>query len=146
MTDCYHKLKRQARQDGVAWADVQALASELRQHDRDARERANEIRRESWERMVPRTCWPFWRHGWRVRYPKAFEGGDWRNIRGFDVLAAGMALAYPELGNGDACENLYNELLKPYRRAKAPERLYREAIELLASGATSQPEAEPIPF
>lgn len=113
-------------------ATIHQVATHLRQCHRETCQHANAIRREAWERMTCVGCWPFWRHGFYVRWPKAFSTGDRTNIRGFDVLAAGMAEQFPELNrDGDPAAALFELLQSPYRRMPSHEELIVEAQRFL---------------
>lgn len=94
------------------------------------------MRRDAWEGQTPKGCHGFWRHGWQVRYPRAFGEGDRTNIPGFDDLAQAIACEYPELNReDDPAEALFEFLSQPHNCLPSAEETWDEAIESWAENA-----------
>ena len=128
--------RAECRRRKLQWRDVQEAAADLRERAIEAGQLENEIRRLAWCRQTTAGCHAFWRIGWRKRYRRQFDQGDWRGIKGFDVTADGMARDYPHLfADGDCCETLFNLLAKPYWRQQHVYQFYAEAIEFVAAAA-----------
>lgn len=126
-------LKREARSLGISWASVQAVAREMRQSKIEAMEPEREIRREAWERFTNETCWGWWGSGFPHRFKRAFSDGDRTLIRGFDVLADGLAYKFPQLrGANDPAEALFEMLQRPCPRLPSMESCYVEALRYLS--------------
>jgi hypothetical protein len=123
------EAKQWAKKRRVAFSRLEATYRDLRVVHRLEREREWEIRRTAWEMQRPPGCHPFWRHGFQVRYKRAFTEGDRCDIPGFDETAADMALRFPELNrDGDPAETLFEFLSQPHNRLPTTEETWNQVI------------------
>lgn len=74
----------------------QALAM-LREQSREHRQREWLLRQAVWSFYAwTDRCLPFWRHGMKRRFPRAFASGDRTLIPRFDEVAQALAQEFPE--------------------------------------------------
>lgn len=128
------KLRREVNARGLDWAAVQAAYSELKQTERDQRERPNEVRQAAWCMAVGSTpaSWPFWRHGFEARWGrKLARGSDYSCVPGYDEIAQQIAGEFPEYDTDDGTERLFDFLFSPYDRMPDRETIYRKAMDLV---------------
>jgi hypothetical protein len=128
-------LKREARELGLRWADVEAAYRQLKQEVREEREHPNTVRETAWCYFTALRpgCWPFWRHGFLSRYGRKLSaGGDYTCVPGYDTLAQEMASLFPEFATDDGTERLWDFLFSPYERLPDRITLYRRALEWVA--------------
>lgn len=121
--------RKEAEAIGLRWDDVQTMYRELREREKEQRRWKWNIRREAWDRAGYRSG-----AHWKLANRNATNGGDMASIVGFDGLAQGMAMSFPELGSTDSDEparKLWSLLTELVDRLPPPEKTYREAIELL---------------
>jgi hypothetical protein len=146
--DIRREFRRKAQAAGVPFAVLEQTYRALRIMERETRERGWEIRARAWlcvTFFTPKSQ-GFWRHGFRARFPKAFDGGDYTNIRGFDLIAKEVAAAFPELDDDvdGGCENLFAFLSEPHDCLPPVEETWEQALEMcVENGDDATPETEP---
>ena len=132
------QLQRRAHKLGISWSDVCDAYHELRASQREGCEHENALRQRAWEKMVTPGSHPFWRHGFYVRWPRAFAEGDRTLIPGFDVVADGLSYEFPELrGENDPAATLYDILCKPYVRMPDRDKTWQQAFDQVAALAVA---------
>lgn len=115
------KYRRLARKAGVAWRDVLGCYADLRALNQLERAADSVTRREVWE------CYSygpeyqsFWRHGMRIRFPRAFADGDMTLIPRWDEVADSL---------GWDAQELFDFIGTDYVRRKSRAELLDEAFD-----------------
>ena len=140
-------LKREARQRGVAWACAKECYLDLKQMEREKRQRANEVREAAWCIATSRGCWPFWRHGFLSRYGRLVaRGDDITSIPRYDTIAQEVGWYFPEYADDDGTQRLWDFLLSPYDRLPPAEELWRKALAMAAMQMNTSIVGSPVPF
>jgi len=137
MTD----VKQEAKSRNIRWTEIKRVASELRQLARQEREWEWSLRRRVWEFYAyTRDSLPFWRHGMKSRFRRAFEDGDMTLIPRFDDVAQSIACEFPELSNKDDISQwLFEFLREPHNTLPSLESFYAQALELCSDETTAVP-------
>lgn len=143
--DAKREARREADERGIPFDVVEATYRELRAMERESRVAGWELRREAWERAVPVGCHPFWRHGFAVRFPRAFGDGDRTLIPRFDELADELAEEFPWLMRADdPAEALFEFLAEPHDTLPSAAETWERAIH--ECDAEPAPDSDDVAF
>ncbi len=140
-------FRREARQSGLDWQAVQAAYEQIKQTERQRRERPNEIRATAWTMATASTpgCWPFWRHGFASRWgTRIARGADFTVVPGYDEIGQQIGTAFAEYADDDGTERLFEFLLSPYDRLPTREEMYRQAVDLAQQWGDDYQPTEPV--
>jgi len=128
------EIRAEAVERNIPWEMVREAAAEIKQGEREKRERPNEIRATAWMMHTASRpgSWPFWRHGFASRFRvRLARGADYTIIPGYDVIAQQIATQFGgEYARDDGTERLWDFLLSPYDRLPDRETIYRKALDL----------------
>jgi len=136
-----NQFRREAKARGLSWAAVEAAYWEIKQAEREKRERPNEVRQAAWSMATTPGCWSFWRHGFCARWGRKVERHDFTAVPGYDEIGQEIASWFPEYADDGGTERLFEFLFSPYDRMPTREEMYRKAIELAEYWA-KQPQHE----
>jgi hypothetical protein len=123
-------IQREAKERGLDWATVRGVYCELREQEREKRERPNDIRQAAWSMATTLGSHPFWRFGFASRWGKKVDLHDFTIIPGYDEIGQQIASQFPEYDHDSGTENLFEFLLSPYDKLPTCEELYRKAMTL----------------
>jgi len=129
-----NEIRREARERGLDWNAVRQAAAEVRDAEREKRQRPNEVRETAW--IMATACtpasWPFWRHGFYSRWGRRIaRGADYTVIPRYDEIAQEVGWYFPEYSGDDGTERLFEFLLSPYDKLPTREEIYRKAMDLV---------------
>lgn len=130
-------VRKQAKEAGIAWRDVIRAKRELMSYHEEQQHFIDCVRQTAFKRLTGRTdrFWMIFGHTCDRTYGHWFHGGgDYDTIKGFDVVANGMQMEFPQLCNEeDASETLYSFLKDQPFRIPCNDDLYKEAFQMLSS-------------
>ena len=140
------EFRQQARRLGLSWSAVQAAYCQLKQSEREKRERPNAVRQAAWTMVTANTpgSWPFWRHGFCARWGrKIAQDHDYTIVPGYDEISQEVGWYFPEYADDTGTERLWDFLFSPHDKLPTREELYRKAIDLAEQWA-GQAEKSPL--
>lgn len=132
-TDTLQHVRREAKRRDLPFSAVRDAYRQIKQTEREKRERPNEIRALAWMMAVASTpgSWPFWRHGFCSRFGRRLaRGADYTIIPGYDEIGQQIGTLFPEYADDDGTERLFEFLLSPYDKLPGPEETYHKALDL----------------
>ncbi len=132
-TDTLLHVRREAKRLGLPFSVVRDAYRQIKDAEREKRERPNDIRATAWMMAVAGTpgSWPFWRHGFYSRYRRRLaRGADYTCIPGYDEIGQQIGTQFPEYGGDDGTERLFSFLLSPHDKLPEREKMYWQAVDL----------------
>lgn len=141
--DSLHEVRREAKRLGLPWRAVRDAYRVVKAAEWERRQHVNDVRETAWCLATPRSCWPFWRHGFLSRFGRLIaRGADYTAIPGHDLLAQSIASYFPEYAADDGPERLWAMLLSPYDRMPTQRSLYLAALAIVQAARAPVP----VPF
>jgi len=122
-------IRREARDRNLPWPAVQDAYRQIKEDEREKRERPNAIRERAWCMAVPVGWHPFWSFGFQSQWGKKVAELDHTVIPGYDEIAQEIGWEFPEYANDTGTERLFDFLLSPYDRMPSAEEMYRRAMD-----------------
>lgn len=141
-TSASQSLRCRVREAGYSWADFCNVYQAVKTHERDRRERPNEIRAMAWAMLSSPGCWSFWRCGFQNRYGAAVEQYDLTVIPGYDEIGRVIGLQFPEYGDDEGTERLFDFLMAPYDKMPGRDELIELTLGDESWRTASQPAAQ----
>lgn len=134
------RMKRAARNLGIAWRDVTAERDRLRAHEILLRADDDEVRREAWTMLVGQQAAPFWRGGFQRKFAKLLrDGGDCDQVRGWDEVCQQLRNVCPSVSEWTSGD-IWDLVTSDYPPLRDVMEHYENAIRNVL-GVTSAPVA-----